>query len=534
MKNYDNTIMRFMERIRNLLRNEKIEPRVYQYWILNAILKAKLEKKNVIVELDAGMGKRIITYLIARAFNKERILVVSPSRASIWDMALKFQELSGSDGWFGIIIGGQPKWLKKKVLREKRVILATPISLARLLEHCGETPNFDIIVINEVDKAVRRVLRRSHTVSDREEHGVSRFENLIGDSRGHIREGQGMLTYPWNMLKRLLPKDACWVGMSGTLRDEHYVIDYERKVIMQRELNTIASELFPEKELVIITMETLLERTDLGEYITRNLTVIQPVPVQDANIEIISNAISAEIEKVLDRIREYNNKLYPDEQTPFETKEKIMKTISILPDTNPLKIKFLRLALVRRFLFAGVPATYIRFLSKPMFRKLLREFKNVELEDVVPESSTKILQIVEITKSWLHRGKNVIILTSFVRTASEIARNLRESGVSRVLLLTGRVANKKRVIEEFKKSTSSVLILTPVAERDLDFPEANLVIVHDVISTVKSMYQRIKRARRSLVLILYYKNTYEEKKVKVLLARIARRYPWSIRIRSEK
>ena len=522
---------RFLENLRRTLASEKIEYRAYQYWILNVVFKARLRNENVIIELDAGMGKRILAYLLAKVFERDRILIISPSRASIWDMALKFNELSGSDEWFGVITGNQPRWLKEKYLREKRVILATPISLARLLERLGEIARFDIIIINEVDRVVRRVLRRYHTETTYNTANIRYIEDVLGGSKEEQASKEYILIYPWSILKKFLPEDACWIGMSGTLRDEHYIIDNGNRVVVQKELDTIAQVLFPRRKLVIVTMDMLIERTDIGDHISKNLTVIQPIPVIDENIKLLANAISMEIDKVLDEIHKYNRRLYPEETTPLETKEKIMKTVSILPDTNPLKIKFLRLALVRRHLFAGVPESYTRLLAKPMFRRILREFAGVELESVLPKIPAKIERIIEIVQDWLSREKSVIILTSFIRTASRIASVLRDRGVDNILILTGRVPNKKWVIEKFKKTHPAVLILTPVAERDLDFPEASLVIVHDVISTVKSMYQRIKRARRSFVIILYYKDTYEEKKVKILLARIARRYPWSIRIR---
>ncbi|MHA1676142.1 MAG: hypothetical protein ACTSU6_03080, partial [Candidatus Njordarchaeales archaeon] len=60
--------------------------------------------------------------------------------------------------------------------------------------------------------------------------------------------------------------------------------------------------------------------------------------------------------------------------------------------------------------------------------------------------------------------------------------------------------------------------------------EADLVLVHDVVNTVKTMYQRFKRGRRSFVLILVYKDTFEEIKVKKLLDRMQKLYPWSISI----
>ena len=500
----------------------KLEKRGYQFWIINAILQARSNGKNVIIELDAGMGKRIIAYLIARLFSSEKILIITPSRASVWDMVSTFRELSNSDSWFGVVIGGLPRGLKLRNLEKRRVIIATPISLARIMEHRPEiAKKIDIVIINEVDKVIRRVpsWRNINMIRHMQNYGPEDDNTMI-------------LSYPWNILKRYLPEDACWIGMSGTLRDEHYLVS-EDGIRVQKELDTIARALYPRKPLVIISMDKLIERTDAREYIVKNLTVMHPVPVSDPKIKILVDCITKEIDDVVQKIAEYNKGLYPGEQTPFDTKEKIHRTISVLPDSNPLKIKFLRLALARRHIFASIPSVYRRFISKPMFRRIVMKYSGRRLEELIPEDSAKVNRIIDVCRRWMEVSKsNIIIVTSFIRTAVYIWRRLKEGLKIEVLLLTGRTYNKRAVIEEFRKRKPCILILTPVAERDLDFPEAELVIIHDVISTVKSMYQRIKRARRSRVLVLYYADTFEEKKVHVLLSRMARRYPWSIRIMS--
>ncbi len=505
-----------IERLLDEIKKGKVERRGYQLWIISSIIKARRYNRNVLIELDAGMGKRIITYLVSRIFRDDKILIITPSRVSVWDTVMTFRELSGGDSWFGAIVGGMPKGLKIANLR-KRVTITTPISLARLIEkHPELVSDVEVVIINEIDKVLRRICLRPAS-------------NIDYEHAGH-GEYVGILSYPWNILKTYLPQTACWIGMSGTLRDEHYLYATDG-VRVKKELETLLEVLYPKKNTVIITMDTIIERTDAREYIVRNLTLIRPIPVEDENVRILVDAISREMSYVIENIRDYSREIYPEESTPFETKEKIIRTISVLPHNNPLKIKFLRLALARRHIFANTPQVYRRFLSKPMFRRIIRKYHEVELDEIIPKESAKLRKIVEICSEWLatNQKANIVILTSFVKTAIEIWKKLKDIPAD-TYILTGRTFNKKAVIEKFKRKKPSILILTPVAERDLDFPQASLVIIHDVISTTKSMYQRIKRARRSLVLILYYEDTFEEKKVNILLSRILRRYPWSIRV----
>jgi len=505
----------------DLLEKEKLERRGYQLWIINSIIKAKRDGKNVIVELDAGMGKRVISYLISRIFADEGVLIITPSRASVWDMYIYFKKTSGSNDWFGTIMGGVSKRIKTWSLKNRRVIISTPISLARILEKYPDlAEGFNTIIINEVDKVLRR---------------APRYEQIYKNQKPNIgsateRDSSSMLVYPWNILKRRLPKDSCWIGMSGTLRDEHYVFSRDG-IEIKKELETLANVLFPKSALVIITMDKLIERTDARDYILRNLTIISPIPVFDSKVKILVDCISMEMDQVIDRIKELYGRIFPDEITPLRTREKIQRTIAVLSSNNPLKIKFLRLALARRHILANTPDVYRKFLSKPLFRKIVERYAGLNINEIIPDKSSKIQKIIEIVKKWAELGQNIIIITSFVKTAIRMWRKLKEKSIANIYMLTGKTYNKRAILEKFRKNRPSVLILTPVAERDLDFPEASIVIIHDIISTVKSMYQRIKRARRSNVLILYYSDTFEERKVSILISRMIKRYPWSIRIR---
>jgi len=317
--------------------------------------------------------------------------------------------------------------------------------------------------------------------------------------------------------------------MSGTLRDEHYVVE-ENGVRIRSEIQTIAEVLYPKRPLLLISMDSIIERTDAMEYIVKNLTTIRAVAVDDEKVRMLSNSISKEIDSVVDEILKRRRDMFLAEQIPAETKEKLHRAIAVLPSTDPFRIKFLRLTLVRRHIFASTPDIYSRFLRTPMFRRICQKYAGSPPDDLIPDDSSKVRRIVEMVKNWINLKGSIIIVTSFARTAFRIGRRLIDNGIENVYLLTGRTPNKARVIKDFKRKKPAVLVLTPVAERDLDFPEASLVIIHDVVSTVKSMYQRIKRARRSLVIILYYGGTFEERKVKILLSRMAKRYPWSIRI----
>ncbi|MHA1615917.1 MAG: DEAD/DEAH box helicase [Candidatus Njordarchaeales archaeon] len=502
-----------------------IEKRLYQARIVAAISYALKNNRNLLVELDAGLGKRIISYLLSKHLRNERILIITPSQASLRDTVNTFLELYKAEGLnkdeLGWITAGVPSFMRRKILEKKRVVIATPISLANVLrKHPHLINNFELIIINEIDKVVRRV---SEEAEESEEVILESAKTFSPDRVKALRKLR--LTYPWNELCKLFPKDACIVGMSGTLRDQH-LIRTKEGVVLKPEIDTIIENFFPKnKELDIITMDDLIRRTDAGLYVVRNLTVIKRVKVSDEKVERILDALTQEIDKTAEKIIGR----YPD---TFREKniENVEKAITILPENDLLRIKMLRLALVRKFVEASIPSHYRKFLYRRGIRRIIERITGEKLENLIPEESSKINKIVEIMKDWISRGEKVVILTSYIRVAERIRETITKEGFGNVFLITGRTFNKGEVLSSFKNiNEPAILIMTPVGERDIDLSDVGIIIVHDIISTVKTMYQRIKRGRRCFVIILHY-GGHEEKKVLKLLERMQRKYPWSIRI----
>ena len=491
----------------------KLEYREYQYYIVGRILKACGAKKNIIVELDAGMGKRVISFIFTKYLEpSKRILYITPSRTSVRDTYQFFVKMSKEVGLKGFKIGilssEVPRYYREYILKNFNLIITTPITLANLLIKMPNLAKFDYIIINEVDKVVRRIA----------------YVPVYDEVPEYLAKYQ--LVYPWQKLKLLLPKDACWIGLSGTLRDMH-TVRVKEDIEFKPELETIVKVLFPtEKECEILRMEETLRKTDASKYIWSNITVIKKIPVKDDWMKKVLGALSEEIENLTKVLA--SKYLKTQNKTESEIRELMEKAISKLPNDDIHKIKFLRIALVRKFLIASTPQHYKKFILRPSIRRIIaRKIENFSANDI-PEKSTKVEKAVKIAKEWVRAGKKVAILTSYVVTALEIKKRLEEEKV-KTFLLTGKTINKGRVISEFKEEKeAAILIMTPVGERDLDLPDTDLLIIHDVINTPKTMYQRFKRGRKAYVAILYYENTFEKDKVNKLLQKIKKKYPWSV------
>jgi superfamily II DNA/RNA helicase len=97
-------------------------------------------------------------------------------------------------------------------------------------------------------------------------------------------------------------------------------------------------------------------------------------------------------------------------------------------------------------------------------------------------------------------------------------------------VISGEIAQNKRekALSEFRSSDKqSVAILSNVGERDLDIPEAELLVIFDLINTTKTVYQKLKRSRGGIVRVLFYQDTPEVRKVSSVMGKINEKYNWS-------
>lgn len=506
----------------------KLERRGYQFKLLNLIRKEARNKRNIILELDAGLGKRIVSYLLYRQLSKEeRALMITPTVSSLEDTVSTFERLKEDEKLdkLGYIYGRTGKYQRKKALKQTQFLISTPISLAHTLKKFEDErsplSNFDFLLLNEIDKVVRRTaVRRSKRRSEEKKEENEGIKFVKAKNLNHEemqREARPLFTYPWNSLREKISPETCIVGMSATLRDKHMVKEGETGRF-RSELETLVKDFLPHKEVRTIRMGSLISSTDLKAYLPRNISIVKPIGVLDANIQKITSDITKKMEEVKEKI--YAR--YPD---LFEKKDfkHIKKGFALLPKSSSLREKFFRLSLYRKFVVASVPSHYRKFL-----RRLPRGGQKEDLLSLVPEESGKVEKISEMVKSWIDRGKKVAVMVSYIRTGVEIKRELEKQG--NVFLVTGKTHDRKEILDTFKTSEKSTLILTPVGERDLDLTSVDLLIIHDVVNTVKTMYQRLKRARGALVTFLYYKNTHEKRKVYSVLDKIREKYPWTTKI----
>ena len=468
-----------------------IQQRQYQQKILEKLKENYYQRYHTIIEVDTGLGKRVLTYLLIKnILPKKRVLLLLHSTLSYSETIHYFkEEYGGFQKYdFQAFSNRTPGYLRKKILKSARIVAATPQTFLNAFKKLIIKPIFDVIVINEIDKIVRR----------------------FGDSR--------LLIYPYNTLIPYFIQSKSWiVGMTGTIRDDHIFYDYKKDTVeIQQEIVTLNSSI---PNLHIIRMDTLLAQTDIQDYIKS--TYIQQLQIDVGSelktiLDLIDQAITDLRQKIIDETLE-------ERPTLLETipSSQLALVSGMLESQSGVNQKYQGLLLIRKYCTAMQPKKFRKFLYR------LKKFGvTKELIQALPEKSTKIKTVQDLISQQPPTSKTVV-LCSFLDTASYLQEEVDKMGVTS-FLITGQVRNKMEVLNDFKRAkTKAVLIMTAVGERDIDIPQANLMIVYDVVNTVKTMYQRFKRTRGGLVLCLAYRETFEDRKVSRLLQEISERYPWS-------
>lgn len=464
----------------------RFDTRQYQEYILKRIKENR--DNHILVELDCGLGKRVLTYkLVTELFPETRFIITVNSSSSLQETAQYLQEEYGGVEGLGILSPKVQGPRRVKLLRESRVVLCTARVLANVLRKGEFMPeHFEGLMINEVDTILRR----------------------RGDNR--------VLIQPWSFLLSFF-KDRWIIGLSGTLRDDHVIIN-EEQLQIRDELQSL-SDFLPNVEL--ISMDELTS-TDLDKYIKH--TILDVAPVQNLVIRtvalVLDNLIQStreEIYQVVQNESSQNTEIFP------ENTRLLHLVLQNLPISDELAKKYSGLLMGRKYLYGMSAKSFRRYLHHPTIKSQI-DVKRL-MQDW-PKITPKSLKARDLA---LGAGKTVI-LSSYLQIVSEIADLLKKHRV-KTFQLTGRTIDKQAILAQFKAAVPpAALILSPVGERDLDLPDTDLLIICDTVNTTKTIYQKMKRSRGGLVTFLVYSNTSEVGKLRRLLDNIIQRYPWSTKI----
>jgi len=459
----------------------EIKPREYQKIILNSIVSSIEKDKNLLVELDCGLGKRYLQMAILRdKFPKKKIVLLLQASSSLYETKSYLSKFINNNE-LGLIDSRQPSRYRQYLLKTKRVILSLPQTFYNTIKtEQYLTDQIDIVVINEVDQIIRRIGQNS------------------------------VLRAPYNKLLDQLNKSRL-IGMSGTIRDSHYIID-NNQLLIQKELKTLENML---SNIDLISMDSLLN-SDLNQHLTP--TKIIPHLVSDERISDLSSIIDTRIDEVKNQIlliiKDTSPELYKEILSDFS------RMLGPLPIEDELSLNLNKLYLIRKYLWSMTGKNCYKHLSRSNF--------SVDLLKNIPTIPGKFLEVKKLIGNY----KKSVIVCSYIDTVYLISELLNKINVENICI-TGKISPHKREesLNHFRSSSNKIVaILSNVGERDLDLPEADLLVIFDLIRTTKTMYQKLKRSRGGDCRILYYEKTKEKNKLDNLLKQISKYYPWSVDI----
>ncbi|MCK4485023.1 MAG: hypothetical protein KAU89_09360, partial [Candidatus Thorarchaeota archaeon] len=381
-------------------------PRGYQTYILDRI--SDLQGTNLLLELDCGLGKRFITHqLVAERFPDTKFIIVVHSSSSLAETVdyLK-SEYGGLEDDLGELSSRVPSGRRSLVLREKRVIVATPQVLTGIArKDLSLLEPFEAILINEVDTLIKRTSTRT------------------------------ALVFPWNELLTFLGEK--WlIGMSGTLRDDHAVFTKEQLEIRD-ELVTL-KEYIPNSE--VITMEDLCG-TDVEEHL--DPTFLSIAEVNDPKIRSISIVLD---ELVRDTRIEIMNELAESDNLDIIAGDarRVHLMLERLPVDDELKGRYSGLLLLRKYVYAMPPKQFLRMFHADY---LNHYFNVTQLRRALPTVSAKVTRVLEVAV----KHQKTLVLTSYIKMVEQVRDVLEKAGLP-VLTITGETRNKGEVLKEFKEN----------------------------------------------------------------------------------
>jgi len=455
------------------------KPRPYQEKILEQTLELLKQGKNPIIELDCGMGKRLLTlWLSEKLKTKFRIILILNSSASLQETSRFMREHWKKQDEIGILSSRVSSNYREYLLKEKKLLISLPQTLANTIKKTGEFLPHDhnwLIIINEIDQIIRRV------------------------------SGKTFLKQPYPIILSS-SLDLRIIGMSGTLRDEHYVLDDEQLKI-RKDLDSLR-RVIPNSE--ILFMDEFLE--DTKPFISH--TIIRQVFIEDLWTQKVAKIIETEIQAVKQDAKEYGIPigkgpfgLLPQDFYPRSEEEELLLN------------KLSRLYLIRKYLYAMPAKDVLRHLYSVIEKK-----KISDLWKDLPHyrHKTKSLELL------LKESEFSVILCSYLSTVEEVKSFLSSKGW-KIEVITGKTLKRDEKLKQIRsESGKHAVILSNVGERDIDIPEADSLVIYDSVNTVKTVYQKLKRSRGGNAFILTYSSTSEEDKVIRILQKIKERYKWSV------
>ncbi|MBI1979040.1 MAG: DEAD/DEAH box helicase family protein [Candidatus Aenigmarchaeota archaeon] len=495
----------------SVLKLDSLEPREYQRNI------AKIaSEKNTLVVLPTGMGKTLISLLVADdrlgKYPESKIMILSPTRP------LSAQHKSTFEN-FTIIPHGQIILLTGKVRPEDRtelyknakIIIATPQTIENDIENNRiDLSKFSFVVFDEAHRTVK-------------EYSYSYVAKKF----------------------RLQSKNPLILGLTAS------------PGATQEKIEEICDNLFI--KAVEIRSESDL---DVESYVQpiESETIYVEIPEEFKKIKILlEEALKDDLYWLKDHRYTFSYK--PIKKMLLDTQKKIiasymrgsknygafwamMRTAGAIKLTHAIElletqgVKFLHEFLKR--MEKSKKRTDARLFKDPRIRECVKLCEVLSISGI---EHPKLGKIVELVKNLLDENPDakIIVFANYRATVDKINKILNEFGISSDVLIGQTIKEGKgltqqqqiAVLNRFRESEFSVLVCSSVGEEGLDIPSIDYAIFYESVpSEIRHIQRRGRVGRQSIGKVIflltkgtrdevyYYSSLRKEKKMKGMLYRM--------------
>ncbi len=503
-----------------LLTSPRIEARKFQQDISEACV-----NKNSLVVLPTGLGKTIIGAIVAAKTleihpDRSKIIMLAPTRPLIDQHCKSFLKfLKIPEYKFRILTGKVSPEDRAKLFKTHQIIFFTPQTLRNDLvnrryslhstcliifdeahhasgdypytliadEYIDQNPDGNILAltaspgaskkkISELCANLHIPLENIH-IRTRKDIDVKTYLKPMEVSKIGVNLTE-LMEYCYLVVKRLIVKRLLYLSQSGFLQKSPDFSHIMRKDLLK--LN---------KRLVEIIKELTGDKIRLYSAISINAQAL-----------ILYHMIELIEQQGLDILLIYLEKIYKKAR-----KQSSSKAVKVLTKEGHLYEMYMEL---KRNASIS-PHSLIHPKYKVLEQLIIQEISKIP--------KAKILVFVKLRDS----VKNIVDKLS----TKEVIRPVRFVGQSKKSENDKGLSQKKQIeiLDLFKQGAYNVLVSTNVGEEGLDIAECDLVILYDIVASEIRLIQRkgrTARHREGKVIILYCKNTNDERYLKIALAKL--------------
>lgn len=494
-----------------IIKPGSFEPRDYQKNIAKTA-----SEKNTLVVLPTGMGKTLISLLVAtdrlEKLPESKIIILSPTRPLSAQHKKTFETFTIIPEDEIILLTGKIKPEDRVELYKKaRIVIATPQTIENDLENNRiDLSGFSFIVFDEAHRSVKEY---SYSYVAKKYRLQSKHPLILG-----LTASPGATQEKIQEICDNLFIKSVEIRSESDLDVESYVQPIESE--------TIYVEIPEEFKKIKMLLEEVL-KDDLywlkDHHYTFSYKPIKKM-LLDTQRKIIASYMRG-------------SKNYGAFWAVMRTAGAIKLTHAIeLLETQGVKFLYEFLKRIEK----SKKRTDARLFKDPRIRECVKLCEELSISDI---EHPKLGKIVEVAKNLLDKRPDakIIVFANYRATVDKINKVLNESGISSDILIGQTIKEGKNltqqqqvdVLNRFRNGEFHVLIGTQVIEEGIDVPAIDYAIFYESVpSEIRHIQRRGRVGRQSVGKVIflltkgtrdeiyYYSSLKKEKRMKGMLYRM--------------